>query len=45
MRAWLNDEQDGGPDSLRLAKALSALYPKNSEEKRLLDVMLLAMPR
>jgi hypothetical protein len=30
---------------LRLAKALSALYPKESEEKRLLDAMLLAMPR
>jgi hypothetical protein len=25
--------------------ALSALYPKDSEEKRLLDAMLLAMPR
>jgi hypothetical protein len=25
--------------------ALSALYPKNSEEKRLLDAMLLAVPR
>jgi hypothetical protein len=34
-----------GPDFLRLANALSALYPKTSEEKRLLDVMLLAMPR
>ena len=29
----------------RLAHALSALYPKDSEEKRLLDAMLLAMPR
>ena len=29
----------------RLANALSALYPKDSEEKRLLDAMLLAMPR
>jgi len=28
-----------------LANALSALYPKVSEEKRLLDAMLLAMPR
>ncbi len=28
-----------------LANGLSALYPKKSEEKRLLDVMLLAMPR
>jgi hypothetical protein len=30
---------------LRLANALSALYPKDGEEKRLLDAMLLAMPR
>lgn len=29
----------------RLANALSALYPKGSEEKRLLDAMLLAVPR
>ena len=28
-----------------LANALSALYPKQSEEKRLLDAMLLAIPR
>jgi hypothetical protein len=38
-------EQDRGPDFLRLANALSALYPKQSEEKRLLDAMLLAVPR
>ena len=29
----------------RLANALSALYPKGCEEKRLLDAMLLAVPR
>jgi hypothetical protein len=34
-----------GPDFLRLANALSALYPNGSEEKRLLDAMLLAVPR
>jgi adenine-specific DNA methylase len=45
LRALLKTEQDRGPDFLRLANALSALYPKNSEEKRLLDAMLLAMPR
>ena len=33
------------PDFLRLANALSALYPKTSEEKRLLDAILLAVPR
>lgn len=30
---------------LRLANALSGLYPKTSEEKRLLDAMLLAYPK
>jgi hypothetical protein len=45
LRALLKSEQDRGPDFLRLANALSALYPKNSEEKRLLDAMLLVMPR
>jgi len=45
LRALLKGEQDRGPDFLRLANALSALYPKDSEEKRLLDAMLLAMPR
>ena len=34
-----------GPEFLRLANALSALYPTGSEEKRLLDAMLLAVPR
>ncbi len=45
LRALLKEELERGPDFLRLANALSALYPKNSEEKRLLDAMLLAMPR
>jgi hypothetical protein len=45
LRALLKAEQDCGPDFLRLANALSALYPKGSEEKRLLDAMLLAVPR
>jgi len=45
LRALLKAEQERGPDFLRLANALSALYPKQSEEKRLLDAMLLAMPR
>jgi len=42
LRALLKAEQDRSPDFLRLANALSALYPKESEEKRLLDAMLLA---
>jgi putative DNA methylase len=45
LRAMLKAEQERGPDFLRLANALSALYPRDSEEKRLLDAMLLAMPR
>jgi len=45
LRMLIKAEQDRGPDFLRLANALSALYPKNSEEKRLLDAMLLAVPR
>ena len=45
LRALLKSEQERGPDFLRLANALSALYPKESEEKRLLDAMLLAVPR
>jgi len=45
LRALLKAEQERGSDFLRLANALSALYPKGSEEKRLLDAMLLAVPR
>jgi hypothetical protein len=45
LRALLKTETERSPDFLRLANALSALYPKDSEEKRLLDAMLLAAPR
>ena len=45
LRALIKAEQERGTDFLRLANALSALYPKGSEEKRLLDAMLLAVPR
>ncbi len=45
LRALLEAEIGRGPEFLRLANALSALYPKQSEEKRLLDAMLLAVPR
>jgi len=45
LRALIKAEQERGPDFLRLANALSALYPTGSEEKRLLDAMLLAAPR
>ena len=43
LRALAQAEQERGPDFLRLANALSALYPRGSEEKRLLDAMLLGM--
>ena len=45
LRNLLRGEQDRGPEFLRLANALSALYPRGCEEKRLLDGMLLAVPR
>jgi hypothetical protein len=45
LRTLLAAEQERGPEFLRLANALSALYPRGSEEKRLLDAMLLSVPR
>ena len=45
LRALLKAEQDRSPYFLRLANALSTLYPKESEKNRLLDAMLLAMPK
>lgn len=45
LRALLKAELEQGSDFLRLANSLSALYPRGSEEKRLLDAMLLAAPR
>ena len=45
LRLLVAAEQERGPDFVRLANALSALYPRESDEKRLLDAMLLAVPR
>jgi adenine-specific DNA methylase len=45
LRALLQAEVERGPDFVRLANSLSALYPRDSEEKRLVDAMLLAVPR
>lgn len=45
LRAHLADQMRRSPDFLRLANALSSLYPKDSEDKRLLDAMLLAVRR
>ena len=44
-RNLLKAEQEHGPEFLRLANTLSTLYLRGSEEKRLLDAMLLAVPR
>ena len=43
LRGMIRGEQERGPDFVRLANALSALYPRGSEEKRLLDAMLLGV--
>jgi hypothetical protein len=45
LRALLRAEQERGADFFRLANALSALYPRESEEKRLLDAVLVGVPR
>jgi adenine-specific DNA methylase len=45
LRALIKAETERGPYFRRLANALSVLYPKGSEEKRLLDAMLLAVPK
>jgi len=45
LRALLAEEQNRSPDFFRLANALSALYPNTSEEKRLIDAVLAAVPR
>ena len=45
LRTLIDAEQDRGPDFLRLANALSALYPQGCNEKHLLNAMLLAVPR
>ncbi len=45
LRALLKSEVERGADFLRLPNALSALYPGGSDEKRLVDAMLLAVPR
>ena len=41
----LEAETQHGHDFLRLANALSTLYPGESEQERLLNTMLLTVPR
>ncbi len=45
MRDLLKQEVRRGTQFVRLANALSALYPTGCDEKRLLDAMLLAVPK
>jgi len=45
LRALLAAEQARGPFFLRLANALAALYPDGTDERRLVQAMLLAVPR
>jgi putative DNA methylase len=45
LRALLKDEIARGRDFIRLANSLAKLYPDGSEEKRLVQAMLLAVPR
>lgn len=45
LQTLIVSEQDRSPDFPRLFNALSAPYPWGSREKRLLDAMLLAVPR
>jgi putative DNA methylase len=45
LRTLLKLKIERGPEFLRLANALSALYPKESDEKRLLEAVFLAAPR
>ena len=45
LRTLIVSEQERGQDFLRLSNALSALYPTGCREKRLLDAMLLAVPK
>jgi hypothetical protein len=45
LRNLLAAEQQRGPDFFRLSNALIPLYPQGCEERRLLEAMLLAVPR
>ncbi len=45
LRNLIKAEQARGPDFIRLANSLLALYPTGSKERRLLEAMLLAVPK
>ncbi|MDE2039592.1 MAG: DUF1156 domain-containing protein [Elusimicrobia bacterium] len=45
LKALIRTEIERGPGFLRLSNALAALYPRGTEERRLLEAMLLAVPK
>lgn len=42
LHALVRAERERGLDFIRLSNVLSTLYPRGSEEKRLVDAMLMA---
>jgi hypothetical protein len=45
LRNLLTEEKKRGSEFEKLANALAALYPRETEERRLVEAMLLAMPK
>ncbi|MDG6913163.1 MAG: DUF1156 domain-containing protein [Nitrososphaerota archaeon] len=45
LRSLLQGEKKRGPEFERLVRSLSALYPKESEERRLVEAIALVIPR
>ncbi|EQD71196.1 hypothetical protein B1B_04592, partial [mine drainage metagenome] len=44
LRLLLQEETKRGPEFERLARSLTALYPKDSEERRLVEALALVIP-
>jgi putative DNA methylase len=45
LRSFLEEEHRRGPELQRLATAFAALYPRGSEDRRLVEALTLAFPR
>jgi adenine-specific DNA methylase len=45
LRALLQEERKHGPEFERLAHSLTALYPRDSEERRLVEALALLIPK
>lgn len=45
LRSLLQEEKKRGPEFERLARSLNALYPRDSEERRLVEALALVIPR